>query len=155
MVAFLIIWLLLSVAGGSRAGYVLWHKHLLSDGLNRTAILITALVLTSVSFLGGIALIDAVFNYYPDRNFSTTQWIKHPDSRYELVDDLLTSGKLYRVTKPQAATLLGSPDVGNDGDAWIYELGTEPGELTTSAPDVLVIHFDSSRAVSHEVIRPR
>ncbi|WP_044001039.1 hypothetical protein [Hymenobacter swuensis] len=153
MISILLIWLPFSLAGGIWAGYVLTRRFPFSGWHRKAVILANSFLLTLLIFIGGIATFGWVAYSYPRQSFIPQHWVAQPTARYTKVQDLVDSGILRNLPKSQALSLLGKPDVGENTDAWTYELGEEPSFLGSS-PAMLTIYFEHGQISRHELIRP-
>jgi hypothetical protein len=91
--------------------------------------------------------------YLPMRTFDAVAWrqVQRADdeTRLQMVESLLRSGRLNGLTRAQAVALLGPPDGGDYFSDWdlVYWLGPERGMIRIDS-EWLVIRFDQHGRVS-------
>ena len=69
----------------------------------------------------------AVILVYRDQHsFSTEKWVREPEKRWKMVDDLLVDYELVGMTESEILSLLGNSDESNPLDEkhrFVYDLG--------------------------------
>ncbi len=92
-----------------------------------------------------------ITSYYPDRDFSTIEWLKDRESRYELSKSIIENDFLIGKSRSQVEFLLGLPDE-SSAIEYRYYLGTVP-EYFNIDPEYLIIKFSSGKVESVDQIR--
>src|SRR5690606_10909744 len=105
-----------------------------------------------------ILIIGIVFlgvKYINEHTYSTDRWIKYPDDRVKMVNDLFRKHTLASHSKDQVVELLG-PDTENAYfkkiDNMVYYLGPERGLISIDS-EWLVIEFDNNTVVDYHIKR--
>ncbi|NVE94397.1 outer membrane protein assembly factor BamE domain-containing protein [Altererythrobacter lutimaris] len=92
--------------------------------------------------------------YLPTRSFDSAEWQgERPTDQYprlEMVDDLIDSDRLDRMTRDQVYAILGTPPETSYFSDWdaVYWLGPERNYILRLDSEWLVIRFDDDDVVS-------
>jgi hypothetical protein len=98
--------------------------------------------------------------YLPIRRFDAVAWrgVQRTDdeTRLQMVDALLRSGRLNGLTRPQVVALLGPPDSGDyfrDRDNLVYWLGPERGIMRIDSEWLVIRVGPDGRVSRYELAR--
>lgn len=108
--------------------------------------IIPALILSSMFYVGIIAIWFFSSSFYPKKDFDKSEWNNHVEERYKMSQDIIDSKMLIGKTKSEVTELLGTDYTTYSEDHIAYYLGFVPGYLKID-PDVLDIYFENEKVV--------
>ncbi|WP_422107011.1 outer membrane protein assembly factor BamE domain-containing protein [Winogradskyella sp.] len=93
-------------------------------------------------FLAFIISMSLIWTF--EERFDKQRWKNQPDSRYQMIDDLIESQLLMGTTKAQVISLLGEPTSSSqtDKDSFIYNIGDPPSFFNSRKEHLLIIFVD-------------
>ena len=107
--------------------------------------ILPTIVLSPILYLAIFFVILFAYAYYPKEEFNHVEWIKYPQKRYEMSENIIESNMLIGKSKDEVIKLLGS-DYSISNDSIYYEIGLLPGLFRLDS-DVLVIYFENNIVV--------
>jgi len=89
-------------------------------------------------------ILSAILLWLFEKQFDADNWQAKPTHRYEMVDDLIESQILIGKSKASVVELLGLPSsrISYDKDAFIYEIGDQPGFIKTKSEHLLIVFIE-------------
>lgn len=115
-------------------------------------------VLTPVIYVAIVLVTFYCVSFTPSKPFSEEQWRNQPETRVEMIDDVIRKRLLIGKTRQQVISLLGEPiDLGNghfssDKEDMIYYLGPERGLIGIDS-EWLLIWLENDVVVKTEIAR--
>jgi hypothetical protein len=105
------------------------------------------LIFLFIGFVGAISIIK--INEYKDKSFFTQdKWIKEPDKRDLIVENMLEKHDLKKMTKEQVIDLLGKTDKKYEGGRMLPRLNKNP--INPSDPNI-IFYFTKKGLMPEEV----
>lgn len=83
------------------------------------------LIFLFIGFVGTISIIK-INQFKAERSFTQEKWIKEPDKRYLIVDNMVKKYDLEKMTKEQVIHLLGKPNKEYTGGLTLAYLNKKP-----------------------------
>lgn len=116
-------------------------------------ILISIIVTPFFYFYAFYPLLNIFSSYHHQKYFNAKTWLKQPNFRYEMFDDLQQTDTLIGLSKTEITSLLGTYDWltwdnaidDYNEDSWNYGMGIHPGAFNTKS-EVMQIIFTASKA---------
>ena len=81
------------------------------------------LVLAPLIYIGLIFALFSYLFYEPQYDFDREKWFADKNLRFEMGDDIVKSEILKNKTKSEIIDFIGTPELSDSTDVWIYNLG--------------------------------